>query len=177
MPHDLFAAAVHGAHEWLRAVAVGLETDGLAIAHRALRAWSHVVRDRIGMANSAHLAARLPELPRGVYYEGWVPSHVPVHRGLGEFVEQFARAAGIRKDEVGRVAGAITAMPSDRFSPGQLNLVFAVLPAHLSGILCGGGMDASLPIDTGDANRMGSAAQEAHRMLLAEGLVPGVRQH
>ncbi|MGV9611700.1 DUF2267 domain-containing protein [Nocardia xishanensis] len=219
MPHtdDPFAATVHTAHEWLRAVAAGLDTDDLAFAYRALRAWMHVVRDRIGMANSAHLTAQLPELLRGVYYEGWVPSHVPVHHGHAEFIEQFARAAGIGRHEVPQVAGAITAVLSDRFSPGQLNRVFAVLPAHLYDILCRAGVDASalssghrtrqravadqsmllrdrvralgdavaalargleqLPIDTGDTNRMASAAQEAHRILLAEGLVSTARQH
>ncbi|WP_433754590.1 DUF2267 domain-containing protein [Nocardia sp. CA-135398] len=74
---------------------------------------------------------------RGVYYEGWVPSHVPVRHGLSEFVTQFAREAGIDEDEVGAVAGAVTAAMSDQFAPGQLNRVFAVLPMHLYGVLGG----------------------------------------
>ncbi|MCP2293297.1 DUF2267 domain-containing protein [Nocardia amikacinitolerans] len=215
---DPFAAAVHTAHEWLRAVADGLDTEDMSFAHRALRAWMHVVRDRIGSANSAHLSAQLPEVLRGVYYEGWVPSHVPVHHGLAEFIDQFAREACIGRDEVGKVAGAITAVLADRFSPGQLNRVFAVLPMHLYGILWGArpepdvlssapdhrverrGADQpvllqeqiralgdavaalargleQLPIDTGNVDRTAAAAQEAHRILLAEGLVPGVREH
>ncbi|WP_433716030.1 DUF2267 domain-containing protein [Nocardia sp. CA-084685] len=139
MPHsaDPLAPAVQTAHDWLRAVADNLDTDAPAFAYRALRAWLHTVRDRINVSSSAHLAAQLPEILRGAYYEGWVPTHVPVRHGLAEFIRQFAREAGIDEDEVGPVAGAVTAALSELFSPGQLNRIFAVLPTHLYGVLCG----------------------------------------
>ncbi|MET7771804.1 DUF2267 domain-containing protein [Nocardia sp. NPDC005366] len=214
MPHaaDPFAPAVQVAHKWLRAVADGLDTDDLAFANRALRAWMHTVRDRISVAASAHLSAQLPELLRGAYYEGWIPSHVPVRHGLAEFIDQFARTADIEPDEVGAVAGTITAVLSDLFSAGQMNRVFAVLPMRLYGVLCGARPEVSpvtdeepagtdsdadpvlalqdrvralgdavaalahgleqLPTDTVDLNRTASAAQEAHRILLTEGLMP-----
>ncbi|WP_169811614.1 DUF2267 domain-containing protein [Nocardia shimofusensis] len=215
---DPFAPAVQTAHDWLRAVADALGTDDHIFAHRALRAWMHVVRDRIGVANSAHLTAQLPELLRGIYYEGWVPAHVPVHHGQAAFTEQFARAAGIGRDEVAEVAGAVTAVLSELFSPGQIDRVFAVLPGHLYAVLCGieateegsateaerrhrrsaadqpmplreqvralGDAVAALargleqlPINSADEDRAASAAQEAHRILLAEGFVPTVRKH
>ncbi|MGY4101444.1 DUF2267 domain-containing protein [Nocardia sp. R16R-3T] len=134
---DPFASAVHTARQWVRAVADGLDTDDRAFAYRVLRAWMHTVRDRISVTGSAHLSAQLPEVLRGVYYEGWVPGQVPVRHGRSEFVAQFARAADIDQDEVGPVAGAVTAALSDLFAPGQLNRVFAVLPMHLYGVLCG----------------------------------------
>ncbi|WP_327117517.1 DUF2267 domain-containing protein [Nocardia sp. NBC_01730] len=214
MPHhdDPFAPAVQTARDWVRAVADGLETDDRAFAYRALRAWLHTVRDRIGVAASAHLTAQLPELLRGVYYEGWVPSHVPVRHRTAEFITQFAREADIARDEVGPVAGAVTTELSQLFSPGQLNRVFATLPMHLYGILCGARLTPDedpleqqpatdrlevdrltsleyrvqalgdavavltrglelLPIDASDDTRTTSAAQQAHRILLAEGLV------
>ncbi|MEU4813712.1 DUF2267 domain-containing protein [Nocardia fluminea] len=63
---------------WLHAVAESLDTEDSRFALRAPRAWLHTVRDRIGVNSSAHLSAQLLELLRGVYYENWVPSHVPV---------------------------------------------------------------------------------------------------
>ncbi|WP_156370854.1 DUF2267 domain-containing protein [Nocardia arizonensis] len=134
---DPFAPAMQVAHRWVRAVADGLDTDDLVFANRALRAWMHTVRDRIGVAASAHLTAQLPEILRGEYYEGWVPSHVPVRHGPASFVDQFARTAGIDRDEVGPVAGAITAVLSELFSPGQMNRIFTVLPMRVYGVLCG----------------------------------------
>ncbi|MGW0046870.1 DUF2267 domain-containing protein [Nocardia cyriacigeorgica] len=136
-PVDPFAPAVHKAHEWVHAVADGLGTDDYTFSYRALRAWMHTVRDRITVAGSAHLTAQLPEILRGTYYEGWVPSHVPVRHGTAEFVAQFAREAGIGRDEVGPTAGSITAVLSELFSPGQMDRVFAVLPTHLNSALCG----------------------------------------
>lgn len=220
--HDPFAPAVHTAHEWLRAVADSLDTTDLVFAHRALRAWLHGIRDRIGVANSAHFAAQLPELLRGVYYEGWVPAHVPVRHGQAQFVDDFARMADIRRDEVAPVAGAVTAALAERFSPGQMHRMFSALPAHLCAVLNGeesGTRNAAhgfgdrlsdrraprrlepaallaervqalgeavsalargleqLPTAAGDADRTAAAAQEAHRILLAEGLVAAGREH
>ncbi|NEW37232.1 DUF2267 domain-containing protein, partial [Nocardia cyriacigeorgica] len=94
------------------------------------------VRDRITVAASAHLTAQLPEILRGTYYEGWVPSHVPVRHNIGDFVAQFSREAGINRDDVGEVAGSITVVLSEMFSPGQLDRVFALLPMHLYAVLC-----------------------------------------
>ncbi|MEV4239117.1 MULTISPECIES: DUF2267 domain-containing protein [unclassified Nocardia] len=209
---DPLAPAVQTAHDWLRTVADSLDTDDRAFAYRALRAWLHTVRDRIGVSSSAHLAAQLPEILRGAYYEGWVPSHVPVRHGSTEFLRQFARESGVDEDEVGPVAGAVTAALSDLFSPGQLDRMFAVLPMQLYGVLCGARMtiDESLiewqavaetqtvdplaslqdrvqalgdavamlargierlPVEEPDRDRSTQAAQQAHRILLAEGLV------
>ncbi|MGW4370585.1 DUF2267 domain-containing protein [Nocardia takedensis] len=134
---DPFAPAYQVAHRWLRAVSDGLGTDDLVIAHRALRAWMHTVRDRIGVSASAHLTAQLPEVLRGVYYEGWTPGLGPMTHGRAAFIDHFARIADIDPDEVGPVAGTVTAVLSEMFSPGQMDRVFAVLPLRLHGLLCG----------------------------------------
>src|SRR5690606_11304009 len=118
---DPFAPSVQNAHDWLRTIADSLGTDDLCFAYRATRAWMHTVRDRIGVANSAHLAAQLPEMLRGTYYEGWVPSHVAVRHDLASFVEQFSSTAGIGRPETGTVAGSVTIALTDLFSPGQLD--------------------------------------------------------
>ncbi|MGQ4600787.1 DUF2267 domain-containing protein [Nocardia sp. R6R-6] len=205
---DPLAPAVHTAHEWLRAVADGLGTDDRPFAHRALRAWLHSVRDRIGVSPAAHLSAQLPELLRGIFYEGWVPAHVPVRHDVPSFLAQFAAEAGVSRDEAVALAGAVTDSLTDLFSPGQLDHVFALLPANLRSILRGSELASTLTATAGVAqpestrfdefdNRLRalsdavaalvrgleeplggeahnavrvSAAQQAHRILLAEGL-------
>ncbi|MGW5383144.1 DUF2267 domain-containing protein [Nocardia sp. NPDC003963] len=209
--NDPLAAGVDTAHTWLNAVAEGLGTEDRHFAFRALRAWMHTVRDRIGVSNSTHVAAQLPEFLRGVWYEGWVPARVPVRHGVGAFVDQFAESARIDRDEVVPIAGKITRTLDGLFAPGQLTRIFAVLPGPLDIALWGdflGDEPAAahvsppsrgssghqrdlasqvrglgealavlargleqLPVTPPDEQRVAAAAQSAHRILLAEGLV------
>ncbi|MGW5385098.1 DUF2267 domain-containing protein [Nocardia sp. NPDC003963] len=137
--NDPLAAGIHTAHAWLRAVADDLGTEDLTFALRALRAWMHTVRDRIGVANSAHLTAQLPDFLRGIWYEGWVPSRVPGSHGVAEFVDEFAARAGISAGDVTFTAGSVTSALERMMSPGQLNHVFAVFPERLGTVLRGKG--------------------------------------
>ena len=103
-----FAHAEQTAHNWLATVAQEMETDNLAAAHRALRAWLHVVRDRLTPDSLAHLGAQLPALLRGILFDGWVPAHTPVRYDASEFVARFAHEAGIAETEVPNAAAGVT---------------------------------------------------------------------
>ncbi|MFE3055951.1 DUF2267 domain-containing protein [Nocardia sp. NPDC059239] len=205
---DPFARSVHTAHEWLAAVADAMGTEDRFLAHRALRAWLHTVRDRLGVNAAAHLSAQLPELLRGTFYEGWIPAHVPVPRDVPSFLAQFAHAAGVTSEEAVPLVGVVTDALADLFSPGQLDHVLAQLPAALRFLLLGTDLAAvyggaavptqpgpmqtddierrltalteavtalvrglEYPADAGPDEHGGfSAAQQAHRILLAQGL-------
>lgn len=55
-------------------------------SYAALRGVLHALRDRLTVEESAQFAAQLPMLVRGIYYEGWDPSKVPVKIDRGEFM-------------------------------------------------------------------------------------------
>jgi uncharacterized protein (DUF2267 family) len=55
-------------------------------SYNALRAVLHTLRDRLTVDESAQFAAQLPTLVRGIYYEGWDPSRVPVKMDGDEFL-------------------------------------------------------------------------------------------
>ncbi|GII23112.1 DUF2267 domain-containing protein [Planosporangium mesophilum] len=55
-------------------------------SYAALRGVLHALRDRMTVEEAAQFAAQLPMLVRGLYYEGWDPSHVPVRMGRDEFL-------------------------------------------------------------------------------------------
>jgi uncharacterized protein (DUF2267 family) len=60
-------------------------------SYGALRAVLHALRDRLTVEETAHLAAQLPMLIRGVYYTGWDPSRVPVKMHRDEFLARVRR--------------------------------------------------------------------------------------
>lgn len=133
--NDPLAHAQHTAHEWLKVIAERLGTEDRNYTYRVLRAWLHLVRDRLTVDSAVHLAAQLPEFLRGVYFEGWVPSKVPIRYDTTGFTTLFAYEGGISPAEVPSTAGAISAGLDRLFSPGQLDHVFAQMPTGLRGEL------------------------------------------
>jgi hypothetical protein len=95
------------------------------------------LRDRLTVDAAAKFGAQLPELLRGAYYEGWVPSRVPARYGVDEYIERFATQAGIRPAEVPTTARTITDVLADRMSPGQLSEALAELPVDLRATIAG----------------------------------------
>jgi uncharacterized protein (DUF2267 family) len=105
------------------------------MAYRVTRSWLHTLRDRLPVPIAAHLAAQLPELLRGVFYEGWNPSKVPVKYGKDEYLERFAQNAQIHKTEARTSGQLVTAALSKHLSPGIVSEAFGVLPADIRDIL------------------------------------------
>lgn len=56
-------------------------------AYGALRSVLQALRDRLPAVEAAHLAAQLPMLVRGFYYEGWNPESVPRKMHRQEFLD------------------------------------------------------------------------------------------
>ncbi len=65
--------------EWLNELCDDLGWNEKARAYLLLHETLHAVRDLLGVDEAADLAAQLPVLIRGIYYDGWNPSKTPVH--------------------------------------------------------------------------------------------------
>ena len=91
MPYGVesFESTVQKTRGWLWDVMRELGVENERQAFAALRAVLHVLRDRLTVEESAQLAAQLPMLLRGLYYEGWRPARAPEKiRHIGAFVER-----------------------------------------------------------------------------------------
>lgn len=106
---------------WLADVAREFGTKDRRFAYRVTRAWLHTLRDRLPVPVAAHFAAQLPELLRGVFYDGWNPSRVPVRYGPAEYTDRFAREAGIHAGDVAEAASRVTAVIRRHMSFGALD--------------------------------------------------------
>ncbi|TCC21614.1 DUF2267 domain-containing protein [Kribbella sindirgiensis] len=123
---------------WVAGVAMEFGTADKQFAYRVLRAWLHTLRDRLGVEASAQFAAQLPELLRGVYYEGWDPSRVPQKLGAEEYQQRFAHEAVVSLAEVPHVATTVTHAIDKLSSPGHVAHALEQLPQTLRSILTGG---------------------------------------
>jgi uncharacterized protein (DUF2267 family) len=68
-------------------------------SYAALRAVLHAVRDRLTVDASAQFAAQLPMLIRGIYYDGWNPSSVPVKADKEAFLQRVRREFPFEADD------------------------------------------------------------------------------
>jgi uncharacterized protein (DUF2267 family) len=129
--------SVQKTHIWINEMAEELETDDEQHAYRVLRAFLHVLRDRLPVNEAAQLAAQMPDMLRGVYYENWVPSRVPAdYRGLETFVERLAEEAQLHDaDEATSAASAAARVLRRHISGGEIDDVVAALPAPIAALI------------------------------------------
>jgi uncharacterized protein (DUF2267 family) len=105
-------------------------------SYTALKAVLHAVRDRLNVEESAQLAAQLPMLLRGVYYDGWEPSHVPMKMHADQFMQR------IRQDFTYEVAGGtevlirtVVRALRKHVSDGEWSDVTSSMPRELRALL------------------------------------------
>ena len=116
-------------NEWLERLCREMNTDDRQHAYVLLRAVLHTLRDRIGPEVSVHLAAQLPLLVRGIFYEGWDPGTTPQKLTLDEFINRIEREANLRSAaEAASGARAVMQVLWDELAPGTVDHVRAVLP-------------------------------------------------
>lgn len=134
---SIIERSVEKAHVWLDEVAEQLGTDDHRQAYRALRAYLHALRDRLTVDEAAQLAAQLPDLIRGIYYEGWNPSATPVkYRGFGDFLDRVAADAQLDGETSASYAVSAAAEVLRRHvSAGEIDDIRAQLPDELLPIL------------------------------------------
>jgi hypothetical protein len=98
---------------------------------------------------------QLPELLRGVFYEGWNPSKVPIKYGREEYVARFAKDAQIHHSEVPDAGRRVTAAMRRHMSAGAINEALGVLPGDIRGLIAppDGGQAPERPADATVAGR------------------------
>ena len=125
--------SVEKADEWLQQLASEFGKPGdRRHAFRVLRAFLHTLRDRLPVETTAHLAAQLPE--RGVYYERWRPSRVPMtYQDSATFLDLVAADAGLAGEtEVANAVKAASRVLRLHVTAGEFADVWAVLPPGLA---------------------------------------------
>ena len=130
---DVFDRTVHKTNNWLKELMEVLGWHDRHKAYLALRITLHALRDRLTVEEVAQLAAQLPMLIRGFYYEGWDPTGKPLkERSKEEFLtrieEYFSSDDPVDPEQVAR---AVFTVLSNRVTEGEIEDVKHVLPAEI----------------------------------------------
>jgi uncharacterized protein (DUF2267 family) len=130
---DVFDTTVHKTNSWLNELMRLLDSSDRRRAYEALRATLHALRDRLTVDETAQLAAQLPMLIRGFYYEQWDPSGKPLKiRDLQSFlalIEQRLTPAYPCDPEA--VARAVLTLLAARIADGEIQDVKQIVPSEL----------------------------------------------
>ena len=136
----LFEESAQKTRLWLEELAEELGRPGdQRYAMGVLRGFLHTLRDRLPVPETAHLAAQLPELLRGVFYEGWRPTTLP-HRyhDLDTFLVRVADQGQLAGEtEAAYAAEAAARVMRRHVGAGEMNKVRAVLPHDIVVLLDG----------------------------------------
>lgn len=120
-------------HEWINELRDRLDWTSSRDALRLMRVTLAQVRDHIGHDELAQLSAQMPLLVRGMFFEGWSPSHTPIK---DRSAETFVAAISDQVSEVQEWRGpeditAVFQTLNARISEGEIADVKANLPKHI----------------------------------------------
>jgi uncharacterized protein (DUF2267 family) len=125
--------SIEATNVWLAELATELGTDDRREAYRVLRGFLHALRDRLTVDEAAELAAQLPMVVRGIFFQDWQPSRTPAsYHDRREFLAAFAAEAGLHGDsETSFAAEAAMRTLRAHVSEGEVDDVLAILPSDL----------------------------------------------
>ncbi|GGN46047.1 hypothetical protein GCM10011349_12740 [Novosphingobium indicum] len=125
--------AVHQARLWLGDLDAELGDVDQAHTYALLRAVLHVLRDRLPPAEAIQFGGQLPNLIRGIYYEGWrFQSHPTRLHSMIEFVEAvMAAIAPTKLRHPRRAVEAALAVVGRHVSSGEIEDIRSCLPEDI----------------------------------------------
>lgn len=126
----IFDETLHLTNSWLKELMERLHTDDRQYVYRALRAVLHALRDELEPELAVHLAAQLPMLVRGFYFEGWRPSRTPSSdRKLEHFYDVIrTEMHGYPEPDPARLSAAVFDLLAARISVEEVEKVARSLP-------------------------------------------------
>lgn len=117
--------------------AYGWPSERRQQSYEALRVVLHALRDRLPLQEATDLASQLPMLIRGLYYEGWDPSHVPVKMDREEFLQRIREQFRFDLGDGGIDALVRTVLQAlqPHVSQGEWDDIASALPADLAALV------------------------------------------
>jgi uncharacterized protein (DUF2267 family) len=136
---DGIERSVHKTNRWLSELADEPGIEDREEAWRILRAYLQLLRDQLTVDEAAQLAAQLPMVLRGAFYEAFDPGHQPARiRSGDEFLSAFAERTELDPERAAQAVEAATSVLRRHVSAGEFDDVLAQLPRELREVLHAG---------------------------------------
>ncbi len=131
-----FESTIQTTNVWLHEIMERLGWVDKHRAYHALRTVLHALRDRLPIEGAAALAAQLPLLIRGIYFEGWHPAGKPIkERRKEDFLAHVANAFAADFTDPEDIARAVLAVLANHVSPGEVVHLERILPMEIRSLL------------------------------------------
>lgn len=128
---DVLDRTVQVTNTWLKRLTETLNIEDRQVAYHSLRSVLFALRDRLPVELSAHLAAQLPLLVRGVYYEGYRPAEQPkTYRSRDEWNQAVMEHYGAPQQDLNpeHITRAVFSVMNRELDRGIVTKVFSALP-------------------------------------------------
>jgi uncharacterized protein (DUF2267 family) len=121
-------------HEWIARIAESMHMEKRD-AYKSLRAVLHTLRDRLPLDLAVHFGAQLPMLVRGLYYEGWEPSKVPIKMSRQEFLDSVrGKIVADRVIDPAETVQNVLAVVASHVGNGELEKVMHSFPRDMQSL-------------------------------------------
>lgn len=119
--------------KWLKEIGASMGVEERRIAYHALRGVLFAIRDRLEPNETFHLAAQLPLLVRGIFFEGYKPAGKPEKfRHRQEFLERVNRELEpVGYSEAETATHAVLDLLNRRITEGEMEEVRHMLPEEI----------------------------------------------
>lgn len=135
MTVHLWAQAVEKGNAWIEELGDELGWRDPHAVLGALRAVLHAVRDRLPSDEAAELAAQMPLLVKGIYFDGWDPSAAPAKARTRDAFLALVRGhlgGRAREADTEQIIRAVFKLLAEHVSEGEIHDVRGALPAELA---------------------------------------------
>ncbi len=127
---ETFETTVQKTNIWIKDLMMEEGWEDSHKAFMALKAVLHALRDRLTAEEAVQLAAQLPVLLRGYYFDGWSPANKPVKiHNKEELLSYVSRELPYDPEfDPERLLKGVFALLAKRISQGEIRDIKGVLP-------------------------------------------------
>ncbi len=136
---DTFDTTIQKTNALLREIEIALGWEGKRReSYDALRGVLQTLRDRLTVEEVAHFSAQLPMLVRGIFYEEWDPTHLPIKMDKEQFLQKIVERGALEdmdEEDIEKIVRVILQAVKSYVNEGEIEDVKEILPKDIASLM------------------------------------------